>query len=187
MDRGGQTIETIEIPRTLRWVTGLCVLPDGEIGLFTAYQESVPLRAQALQRGLAEGVPGLDGGRYRTVRRDGAARIERVRRGDDRTVVERRLEVPVATALGSLSFLGASRDGELVVDVQDVVDDDPITVERAVRRYSPSGLLVAERPVPRGIYAPPHALELSPDGAVYVLRPTLDGVEVWAWPAGGER
>jgi hypothetical protein len=185
LDSDGQVRDVVEIPRTMRWVTGLCLLADGQVGLHTGYQESVPLRAQQLQQELTEGIPGLDGGRYRTLRRDGTARIDLVRPGSERTLVERRLDVAVATPLGSLTFLGATRGGELVVDVQDVVDEELVTVERMVRRYSSAGLLRSERTVPRGLYAPPHALELAADGTVYVLRPTMEVVEVWAWAAQG--
>ncbi len=190
LDEGGQTVDVVEIPRTMRWVTGLTVMPGGAIGLHTANQESVALSAQDLQRELGEGVPGPDGQRYRTVRRHGAARIELVATReegdfDTRTFIERSLEVAVAARTGSLVFLGATDSGEIVVDVQDVVADDPILVERTVRRYGPTGSFLAEQVVPRGIYAPPHAMELGSDGSLHILRPLGDGVEVWTWTARG--
>lgn len=190
LDEGGQTVDIIEIPRSMRWVTGLTRLADGSIGLHTANQESVALNSQDLHRELSEGIQGADGQRYRTVRRDGTARIELVTTREDgaddtRTFVERRLDVGVAARTGSLVLIGATDTGQIVVDVQDVVADDPVRVERTVRRYSATGSLVAEQAAPRGIYAPPHAMELGVDGSVYILRPLPTGVEIWTWSARG--
>lgn len=178
-DAGGQELEAIEVPGTLRWVTGFAALPGGGLGLHTAYQESAPLDTQDLRQELGEGVPGPGGERYRTVRRDGAAFIE-VRPADS-SAEPVRLAVAVRTAVGSLELVGATDDGEIVVDVQDVTASDPIRVERSVRRYGPDGGLRGEVRVPRGLYAPAHALELGPDGTVYALVPTAVGVEVHAW------
>jgi hypothetical protein len=57
-----------------------------------------------------------------------------------------------------------------------------VRVERSLRRYGPDGALRGEVRVPRGLYAPAHAVELGPDGTVYALVPTAEGVEVHAWP-----
>jgi hypothetical protein len=176
----GQELTAIEVPRTLRWVTGFTTWPGGGLGLHTAYQESAPLDAQDLRQELAEGVPGPGGERYRTVRRDGVASIEVL--SPDAGAAPLRIAVPVRTRVGSLELVGATGDGEIVVDVQDVTGGAPVRVERAVRRYGPDGSPRGEVRVPRGLYAPAHALELGPDGTVYALVPTLDGVEVYAWP-----
>lgn len=181
-DAGGQELDVIEVPTTLRWITGLCPWAGGGPGLHTAYQESVRLDAQDLRRGLVEGVPGFGGERFRTVRRDGVAFIEVLAPSRETGSEPRRIAVPVRTAVGSLELVGATDDGEIVVDLQDVTASDPVRVERAVRRYGPDGALRGEVRVPQGLYAPAHALELGPDGTVYALVPTAEGVEVHAWP-----
>jgi len=185
-DEAGQEVDLIEITRTMRWVTGFCALPDGALALHTAYQESVALDAQDLHTGLTEGVPGRDGLRYATLRRNGVASIE-VR--DPSPASVRRLPVDVATPTGSLELVGATEDGEIVVDVQDVVSSSPITVERRLRRYGPEGSLRRSVTVPRGLYVPLHALELDSDGTVYLLLPSEEGVEIRAWSGaeGGAR
>lgn len=185
-DEAGQEIETIEIPRTMRWVTGFCPMPDGGLGLHTAYQESVALDAQNLHLGLADGVPGPGGERYHTLRRNGAASIEIL---NSDSSPERRFEVDVATSLGSLVLLGATDDGTVVVDVQDVVRSNPIEVERALRRYGSDGRLMGQISVPRGTSVPSHSLELDRDGTVYFLKQVDAGVEIWSWPCreGGAR
>ena len=164
------------------------VIGGGSVALRTAYQESVALEAQDLLRELGEGVPGADGLRYRTVRRDGQARVELVEQvldhGEPRWVVRSRTALDVPSGPGSLVFVGATESSELVLDVQDVVAGSPLVVERAVRRYGPDGALRGEAAVPRGTYAPAHALALAADGTVLALRPTGAGVEVWVWDGG---
>lgn len=185
-EEAGQEVENIELPRTMRWITGFCPMPGGGIGLHTAYQESVPLDAQNLHLGLADGVPGSGGERYHTLRRNGAASIEIL---NNDSSPARRLEVPVATTLGSLVFLGATDDGTIVVDVQDVVRSNPIEVERSLRRYGSDSALLGQVSVPRGTSVPGHPLELGRDGTVYFLKQVDAGVEIWTWPGrvGGAR
>jgi hypothetical protein len=189
-DGDGTLEQTVDLRRVSRWAGGLVATASGTVAVRTAYQESLDLDEKDRGEVLGEGVPGLDGRRYRTRRRGGDAWVERVDRGDDpegRFVVSSRFQVPVADVPGSLVLVGVLEDGEVVLDVQDVVSGSPIRTTRTVQRHGPEGELRDEVAVPAGLYEPAHALRLGADGTLFVLRPVRGAVEIWAWPRGGAR
>lgn len=190
-DPAGQETSRIELPSTMRWITGLHLSPTGGPSLHTAHQESVPVDAQTPQRSLVEGVTGFDGQRYRTIRRPGSAYIEifDTETATTQPLRGRHLDVAVGNSQGSVTFVGASEEGEIVVDVQEVVSSDPIRVQRSLRRYASTGELVAERSIPRGDIVVPHRFSMLADGTVALMTVFEDHVEVQRWQpsAGGAR
>lgn len=186
----GQRTAVRNMPETDRWTAGLAPSGSGGAALRTAFQESVALDDEDLRAGLGEGIPGRDGQRYRALRRGREGRVEVVERGVDdggqeRWGVASTFPVPLAGEQGSLGVVGVTPASIVVLDVQEVLPGAPLAVDRRVRRYGPEGELVSEAVVPRGTYAPAHALALAPDGRVLALRPTEAGIEVWALPEEG--
>lgn len=188
VSQGGEPLRRVDLPVTMRWASGLRLDVSGELILETGYQESVPLASTRMTAELVEGIAGRNGLHYRTLRRGGEATIEILRAKPDlegRAVVLDRLDVEVARGPGSLTFVGASGEGEIFVLIHDVVSSSPVTVTRRIRKYSPSGQLLAEVEPPRGMYAPAHSLSMTPDSEVLILRPIREGVELWVWNGQG--
>lgn len=181
----GQERDRVELPTTMRWITGLQLSPTTGPSLRTAHQESVAVEAQAPRTALTEGVPGYDDMRYRAIRRPGAARVEIFAAAAAATqpLDARRFAVAVGPSQGSVTFVGASEHGEIVLDVQEVTSSSPIRVERTLRRYTSMGELLDEVPVPRGTIAAPHRYSMLADGAVAVMTLFEDRGEIRRWPS----
>ncbi len=91
-----------------------------------------------------------------------------------------RVETQLTKGLGGFSLLGVLPDGSFYVVREDVVNDRVVQVDKTVHLLDEHGkqLGVARVPLAESLYYVPRRLALGADGAVYVLLPRSEALEV---------
>jgi hypothetical protein len=92
------------------------------------------------------------------------------------------LDIPITVKhlLGSVVFLGTDRRGNIYVAIEELLEDFPVTVEKTVRKYDPSGQLLgtARVPIERYYAHPRRDVVVDMTGNIYQLVPTEDRVKI---------
>lgn len=102
--------------------------------------------------------------------------------GATRNVTVGNRSVPVAGTNGllGLRLLGANADESFFVVAEEMLPGEMIEVDQTVRHYAADGTLLESARVPlrEAAMHVPNNLALGPDGAVYLLQPRTDVVEI---------
>ncbi|GAB4288720.1 MAG: hypothetical protein Kow0090_01110 [Myxococcota bacterium] len=84
--------------------------------------------------------------------------------------------------LGSVTYLGGDKEGDIFVRIEMLVGEQPIEVKRYVRRYTKEGKENGTIEIPSDtLGAPLSDIRIGADGAVFALLPYKDRVEVIKW------
>jgi hypothetical protein len=85
-------------------------------------------------------------------------------------------------AMGGVRIIGHDNQGNIYVLVEELVDGVPvITVELTVRRYDKHGTMtgVAKLPLSEMASVPKQMIEVTKNGAIYFMTPTLTNVKIY--------
>lgn len=92
------------------------------------------------------------------------------------------INITTGNSLGSISYLGTDREGNIYIVVEELLSGDTVDVRKEVRKYSAYGSQLAAIPVNIDYVAHPEKeLILEEDGTVYHLLPLKDHLVVEKW------
>lgn len=92
------------------------------------------------------------------------------------------INLTTENSLGSVSYLGTDRDGNIFIVIEELLPGDAINVRKEVRKYSAAGQQLAAIPVNIDYIAHPEKeLILAEDGSVYHLLPLKEHVVIEKW------